>query len=99
MDFSDKVTVSPQILVSRIDDELIILDLASNTYFGLNAVGTQIWNSLSEGKTIAETCKEISDKYDVSPDDIERDVVSLTSELLSKNLVIRQPFGQSQSDG
>lgn len=69
------------------DEEIVILDLASSTYFGLNPVGADIWQFLSEGKTLAETCNAMADKYDVSPSEIERDVVKLTHELLSKKLV------------
>jgi hypothetical protein len=63
---------------------MVILDLASSTYFGLNPVGAQIWQFLSAGKTLAETCKAMVDTYDVSPGEIERDVVNLANELLSK---------------
>jgi len=87
MALHDKVTIPPQVLVNQLGEEMVILDLASGTYFGLNPIGTHIWYFLSEGKTIAETCKEMLDKYDVSPGDIERDVVNVTNELLSKNLV------------
>lgn len=97
MNLNDKVIVSPQVLVSQVDDELIILDLTSNMYFGLNSVGAQIWYFLSQDKTIAETCEAMLAKYDASPESMERDVLDLTNELLSKNLVTRKPLGQSQS--
>lgn len=87
MNLHNKVTIPPQVLVNKIDDELVILDLASNTYFGLNSVGAHIWSFLSEGKTLAETCHQMLNKYAVAPNEIERDVVNLTNELLSKNLV------------
>lgn len=87
MNLHDKITIPAQVLVNQIDEEMIILDLASGTYFGLNPVGAQIWQFLSAGKTVAETCKEMLDKYEVAPDEIERDVVNLTNELLSRKLV------------
>ena len=87
MNLHTKVTIPPQVLANQLDQEMVILDLVSGTYFGLNPVGAQIWQFLSQGKTIAEICEEMLDKYDVSPSDIERDVVNLTTQLLSKNLV------------
>lgn len=87
MNLHDKVIIPPQVLVNQIADEMVILDLANGTYFGLNPIGAQIWYFLSEGKTLAETCKEMLDKYDVSPSEIEQDVVNLTNELLAKKLV------------
>jgi hypothetical protein len=87
MNLHDKVIIPSQVLVNPMDDEIIVLDLASGTYFGLDPVGSHIWAFLSEGKTIAETCQGMLAKYDVSPNDIERDVVNLTNLLLTKNLV------------
>lgn len=87
MNLHHKVTVPPQVLVNQIDEEIVILDLASSTYFGLNPIGAQIWHFLSEGKTVGETCSAMLDKYDVSPNDIEQDVINLIDELLSKKLV------------
>jgi len=69
----------------------VILDLASGTYFGLNPVGAAIWDALREGKTLAETCQAIVDQYEVSPREVERDVIQLTTELLAKKLVRVQP--------
>lgn len=87
MNVHDKVTIPQQVLVSKMDEEMVILDLASGTYFGLNPVGAEIWQFLSAGKTIAETCQAMVDRYEVAPSEIERDVVQLLQELLAKNLV------------
>jgi hypothetical protein len=87
MNLQNKVTIPAQVMASQPDDELVILDLASNSYFGLNPVGATIWHFLSEGKTLAETCHAMVNKYDVAPDEIERDVVQLTNELVTKKLL------------
>lgn len=87
MNLQNKVTIPSHVLVNQIDDEIVILDLASGTYFGLNPIGAQIWDFLREGKTLAETCQAMLQKYDVTPHEIERDVVNLITTLLSKNLV------------
>jgi hypothetical protein len=68
MNLQNKVTIPAQVMASQLDDELVILDLASNSYFGLNPVGATIWHFLSEGKTLAETCHAMVNKYDVAPD-------------------------------
>ncbi|MBX3013933.1 MAG: PqqD family protein [Caldilineaceae bacterium] len=92
MNLHDKVTIPAQVLDNQIDEEIVILDLASGTYFGLNPVGAAIWSALREGKTLAETCQVIVDQYDVSPSDVARDVIHLTTELLAKKLVhLQQP--------
>jgi Coenzyme PQQ synthesis protein D (PqqD) len=87
MNLNETVTIPPQVMVRQIGEEIVILDLANGTYFGLNPVGAHIWQFLSQGKTLAETCAEMLNKYDVLPIELERDVINLTNELLSKKLI------------
>ena len=87
MNLSDKVTIPAQVLARAVGDETIILDLASGTYFGLDAIGGRIWELMSEGKSLAEICDAMGGEYDVSREDIERDVVRLAETLSAKQLI------------
>ncbi len=87
MRLTDKVIIPAQVMARRVGEETVILDLASGTYFGLDPVGARIWQLLSEGKTLAEICVVMLAEYDVSSEDIERDVLSLAEELHAKQLI------------
>ncbi|MBE0621759.1 MAG: PqqD family protein [Burkholderiales bacterium] len=87
MNLADKVTIPAQVMARQVGEETVILDLASGTYFGLDPVGARIWQLLSDGKTLAEICAAMLAEYDVSSEDIERDVLSLAQELQSKQLI------------
>ena len=87
MNLSDKVTIPAQVLARAVGDETIILDLASGTYFGLDAIGGRIWELMSEGKSLAEICDAMGAEYEVSREDIERDVVGLAETLSAKQLI------------
>lgn len=84
---SDSVTIPDQVMAREVGDETVILDLASGTYFGLDAIGARIWQLLAEGKTLAETCEIMLEEYEVTPEQLERDVAALTEELARKGLV------------
>ena len=87
MKLTDKVTIPAQVMARQVGEETVILDLAGGGYFGLNPVGAQIWLLMAEGKTLAEVCEAMLATYEVSREDIERDVLSLAQDLSEKRLI------------
>lgn len=87
MKLSDKVSIPPQVMTRTVGDEVVILDLATGTYFGLDPVGARIWELLGEGKTLAEVCDRMIEDYEVSRDELERDTLKLAQDLATQGLV------------
>jgi len=87
MNLTDKVTIPEQVMARQVGEETVILDLASGTYFGLDPVGARIWQLLGEGRTMAEVCASMLAEYEVSRDEIERDVNELLAALVDKSLI------------
>jgi len=82
-----KVDISEQIIAKEVGVELVILDLATGTYLGLDAVGTRIWQLLREGKDLVEVCSIMVDEFDVSRNECERDIANFLEELSTRNLI------------
>lgn len=74
-------------MVRQLGEETVILDLASGTYFGLDPVGTSIWQLMESGKTLREVCDSMMKDYEVSREDIERDVLTLATNLRERGLI------------
>ena len=87
MNLTDKVSIPAPVMARDVGGETVILNLESGVYFGLDTVGARIWQLLSEGKTLAEVCEAMVDDYDVSHDDIQRDLLSLVEQLQSQHLI------------
>ena len=87
MKLSENVTVPVQVMARVVGDETVILDLTSGTYYGLDPVGARIWQLMSEGQTLAQVCDTMLAEYEVTREDIERDVAALAQTLLEKNLL------------
>jgi hypothetical protein len=87
MKLIDKITISPSALTKQIGDEVVILHLGSGTYFGLDPVGARIWKLMGEEKTLAEVCDVILDEYEVSRENLERDIKVLIRDLLAHDLI------------
>lgn len=76
-------------LSCEVGEDTAILNFGNNTYFGLNAVGSVIWNMLAEPMSVAEIRDALVEEFDVDRQECLRDVISLVSDLLDHQLVAR----------
>jgi len=65
------------------------LDLKDESYFGLNQVGTRVWQLLQDSPTVEETFDTLSDEYDVRREQLASDVGELLARLVEAGLVLR----------
>lgn len=72
-----------------VDDETVILDLASGMYFGLDGVGKRIWESVSSGDNLGETAAAIASEYEVDDEQALADVIEFASDLVERGLLAR----------
>jgi len=72
---------------SKLNQEVVILDLKSEAYYGLNPVGATIWQSLQEPKTVGEIRDVILNKYDVESEQCDRDLTMFLEELNHQGLI------------
>jgi hypothetical protein len=83
----DRITLSPNAMARQVGDETVILHLGSGTYFGLDAVGARFWQLMEVGKSFGEICDTVLDEYEVSREDLERDLMVLIKDLLAQDLI------------
>jgi hypothetical protein len=87
---ADRFTISDEVLSQEVNGETVLLDLEGESYFGLNEVGTRIWQLLQSEQTVAEALNTLSDEYDVSREQLEIDVSELLDKLTEAGLVCLQ---------
>lgn len=90
LSLSDTVTVSRSVVFRDLSGETVLLNLDSGVYYGLDAVGTRVWQLLAEALPLATVCSTMQEEYAVGPDEIERDVLRLVGDLCDKRLVTRR---------
>jgi len=88
----DPMAVSPvhpkqSVVAARIESELVLLDVDQGTYFGLDELGTEIWESISSGGDTDELVARLVEEYDVSPEQLRVDIAGFLDELEDKGLV------------
>jgi hypothetical protein len=67
--------------------ESVILGLKAGVYYGINPMGTFIWNLIKEPIKINEIRDRILKEFEVESDQCERDLVELLEALLANGLI------------
>jgi len=79
---------SDDVLFQEVGGEAVLLKLASENYFGLDAVGTRIWILLNEAPGLKRAFDILSDAYEVEAEVLERDLLSLVERMADAGLVV-----------
>jgi len=82
-----KITLSSDVLFREVCGESVLLDLSSENYFGLNEVGTRIWELLESGHSVGETLEVLTGEFEVERSVAESDFEELLKRLVSAGLV------------
>jgi hypothetical protein len=79
--------LSQDVVFRDLEGEAVILDLGSGTYFGLNAVGTRVWQLVEAGQGEADIVNTLAAEYAADRATIARDVARLLGELRARRLI------------
>ena len=88
INLESKLSVPPQVMARLVGDETVLLDLKSGIYFGLDGVGKQIWESVSDGNNLAQAVTIIVAEYDVDEAQAQTDVIEFATELVTRGLLV-----------
>ncbi len=85
--FTSRVVAPSHVLVQQIAGESLLLNLQSERYFGLDEVGTRIWNLVTTSNSIQSAYEVLLDEYEVDAEKLRRDVQSLVGNLVENGLL------------
>ncbi len=85
--FDERAFATPRVLCKDVGDEAILLDLETETYFGLNSIGSRFWKLVTTAPTIRDAIEVMIEEYDVAPDELERDMGALIEDLVGRGLL------------
>lgn len=75
------------VLVQDSGGEAVLLDLAGERYFGLNKVGTRIWQLLEHTSSLDEVCRVLCSEFNAPPEQIQQDLRALIDQLRDAGLI------------
>jgi hypothetical protein len=82
-----RVTVRPDVLVRELRGESVLLDLASESYFGLDEVGTGMWRALTGARSVEEAVAALLGEYEVAPERLRAELATFVEKLSNAGLV------------
>ena len=82
-----RVHIPDGVLSRDLQGELVILDLKTGVYFGLDPVGTRIWHLLQEHQSLQTVLDSLVEEYEVAEAVCGHDLLGFVSKMLEKGLV------------
>jgi O-acetyl-ADP-ribose deacetylase len=84
-----QVRPSADVLSQTVAGESVLLDLRSQKYFGLNEVGTRLWQLLLEAPDLAVARARLLEEFEIGAAQLDQDLNQLVERLLAAGLVER----------
>lgn len=79
-------------LIRTIEGESLILSIPQKEYYGLDAIGTRMWQVVTAKDSVEEAYQELLEEFDVTPEVLRKDLEEFLDQLLDAGLLI--PDGQ-----
>lgn len=81
-----RVVAARDQIFSDLGGEIVLLNVASGVYHGLDEVGARVWHLIQQPRTVGEIRDAILTEYEVAPEQCERDVMTLLQQLVQAGL-------------
>jgi hypothetical protein len=85
---NDTVHIPDDVAFRKIEDETILLNLETGTYFGLDAVGSRFVELLETSGEIAAAHRVMLREFEVTAEVLEADLLRLAQEMCTKRLLV-----------
>ena len=82
----------PDVIWREVDGEVVLLNVVTGQYFGLDAVGSQVWILLQsagpKGANLSTLSTAVTGQFEVDLATAERDLTALVHDLLAQQLLV-----------
>ena len=86
-----RVTVPTDVLVQEVSGETVLLSLETERYYGLNQVGTRMWELLAESGDVKTVFQKLLEEFEVDESTLRSDLTELIEDLVDDGLLSVEP--------
>jgi hypothetical protein len=79
------------VLFQKLDRDAVLLNLRTEQYYSLDAVGTRVWQLLGETRSLEATIQKLLAEYAVDEATLRGDVLALAAKLTARGLLVEEP--------
>ncbi len=77
-----------EMIHTEIDNEIVMMSIENQAYFGLDEIGALIWNRSENIISINDLIPDILKTYEVDEAILRKDLNELLESMLEKNLIV-----------
>ncbi len=81
------VSREPGFITSEIDGETVMMSVEQGNYFGLDSVGTRIWDGIKSPTKVCELINSLVEEFEVELSTCEKDVLEFLQRLSEKQII------------
>jgi hypothetical protein len=83
----EAVEIGEAVIFQSLEDEVVILNMTSQQYYGLDDVGARMWHLLVEHHDVEVVVAKLKDIYDADESKLRGDLQSLIQKLIESDLL------------
>lgn len=87
IDLDTWVVAAQAVVAAGHPGETVILEPGSSAYFGLDEVGTRVWEEIQEPVQVSRILDRLASEFEVARGTLERDVLTLLREMAACGLI------------
>ncbi|MFW5944368.1 MAG: lasso peptide biosynthesis PqqD family chaperone [Bacteroidota bacterium] len=76
-----------EVFASEIDEEVVMMNVDTGKYYGMDTVGSRIWELIAEEIQVKDVIGKLMEEYDVEEEQCKNDVLEFLNELYENKLV------------
>jgi hypothetical protein len=77
-----------ELLASSIGDEVVMMSIENSAYYGLDPIGSKIWEMITEPRQVSDLCEQLMEQFEVSEQECQRDVLNFLNQMLEENMLV-----------
>ena len=82
-----QISVPKNVLVRTSENESVLLNLDTESYYGLDEIGMSVWQALTQTENIQAAYESLLAEYDVDPVTLQRDLEAFIESLVQRGMV------------
>ena len=86
------IRIPDDVVFRVLGDEAVILNLSTGIYFGLDTVGTRMWQLITEYGSTEQAREALLAEYEVEEGQLRQDLDLLIQQLKDKGLLITEAW-------
>ena len=72
---------------TNLDQEVVVLNLQSSLYYGMDEVGAFTWEAISDPQQVGQVCQKVADEFGVTVEQCRDDIIGFLEQLEKAGLV------------